>query len=114
MGKKSGGSQSSPPPVDQTTPPVDFTAMEAMMDAMLQMQNNMLMSQATEMPPLPQMPVINDSPDIDWTEKNRELAARSRADFDVDEARRKGRTDTILTSPLLDDEEAETTSLLVG
>jgi len=64
---------------------------------------------------MPQLPEISKAADVDWAEKQQQLQKKMQAAFNLDEARRKGRMDTILSSPLLDDEDAKTTdSLLKG
>ena len=70
-----------------------------------QMQENMT--------PIPE-PV--KAPDIDWSEKMQQLQSKSKADFALDAARKKGISNSTYTSPLLDDEEADTThvSLVAG
>ena len=55
---------------------------------------------------MPTLPEAYRDPEIDWTEKQQQLSAKAKADYNLDTALRKGRMDTILTSPLLDDEEA--------
>lgn len=112
MGGK--GKSSTPPPPDTVEPPdQNMDALIAMMGQMLTLQAQQL-AQPPEPPMPPILPPIDSGPDVDWTEQNRELAAKARADYNVEEARRKGTLDTILTSPLLDDEEAQTTSILAG
>ena len=72
---------------------------------MAQMSANMDMS----------MPEVYRNPIIDWTEQQDQLAQKSKADYHLEQLRRKGRGDTILTSPLLDDEDVDVTgSILTG
>lgn len=106
MGGKSSGTQAPPAPV---MPPQQDNNAEimAMMGMMMESMANM-----PQAPALPPTPAITREPIIDWAERNEQLLAKTRADYNVDIARRKGRQDTILTSPLLDDEETTTTSLL--
>ena len=112
MGKKSDNSQPAAPPPPDTSgqEAVLMQMMQAMMAIALAGQHN-----AFAAPPPPQLPPIPEivrDPIIDWTEKNQEIANKARADFELDQSRRKGREDTILTSPLLDEQEVTTTSLL--
>jgi len=62
-------------------------------------------AEAPQPPPLPSLPEIKRDPITNWTEKNNELMSKARADYADDTKSRKGRTQTILTSPLLDDED---------
>jgi len=78
------------------------------------MQNTQARMQNTQAN-MPQLPEISKAADVDWAEKQQQLQKKMQAAFNLDEARRKGRMDTILSSPLLDDEDAKTTdSLLKG
>jgi hypothetical protein len=100
----------------------DTEAMMAQMAAMMHglMQTQMMTMQqiqqsAPQMPDLPQMPQVASAPTIDWTEKQAQLSAKQKADYHLDRARRKGAQDTVLTSPLLDDEDPNVTgSILAG
>ena len=91
--------------------------MQAMMGSMMgsmESMNQMYMSnmQPPELPPFPSIPSM---PDIDWADQNQKLNEKARADYKNERARKFGRLDTILTSPLLEDEEPELTkSLLTG
>ena len=122
MGWGKGSKGSSAPPPQQMPAAPDTEAMmagmmkmfsgmmEGQMMAMQNMQQNM-----PQMPDLPPMPPISSAPTIDWTEKQEQLAAKQKADYHLDQARRKGSQDTVLTSPLLDDEDPEVTgSILAG
>lgn len=96
---------------------------EAMMQMMQTMQSQQSvetphMAATPQMPETPaalQMPEIITPTEIDWTEQNEQLAAKARADYKSDLASKKGRLDTVLTSPLLDDDETDVSqSLLTG
>jgi len=79
-----------------------------MLGAMMQMMEGMNQQSATSTPTPPQMPQIPEvirTPDVDWTEKLGQLTSKSKADYALDRARKVGRTDTIHTSPLLDEDE---------
>lgn len=86
-----------------------MAAQQAAMDAMMGSMLNQ---------PLPDIytPTHSDPyQEMDWGQIESELSAKARADEAADAARRKGRTSTILTSPLLDYEDVETTeSVLAG
>lgn len=114
MGGK-GSKTPDPPAVDNTAPQQNLDQTYQMMAAMMQQQNQVMQAMANQPPPiLPQAPPIVNAVDVDWTEKNKQLAEKARADYNLEKARQKGRTDTILTSPLLDEEQPLTTSLLTG
>lgn len=62
-----------------------------------------------------EMPEIVTATEVDWTEQNSQLSAKAKADYQSDLASKKGRLDTVLTSPLLDDDETGVSqSLLTG
>ena len=122
MGWGKGSKSSSAPPPQQMAPAPDTEAMMAQMAAMMHglMQTQMMTMQqiqqsAPQMPDLPQMPQVASAPTIDWTEKQAQLSAKQKADYHLDRARKKGAQDTVLTSPLLDDEDPNVTgSILAG
>ena len=117
---------SAAPPTPQMAPAPDMSPyLGAMMEMMGVMQEStaalmeQMMSmqmQTPQLPPIPdiQVPEVERDPEIDWTEKQEQLASRMRADYAL-EADRKGRMETILTSPLLDEEDASVSgSVLAG
>jgi len=107
-----GKSSPTPPPPISTIPEppqADFGPVMAMMAQMMSM-----VSQQTAMPQLPEAPQVFEEPEINWREKQEELRNKLKGEETLNQAKKKNRQDTILTSPLLDEEEAETTgSLLV-
>ena len=129
---KGGGGDSTPPPMPQA--PDMSGQMMAMNEMMMSVMNGMMNSTASMMEHMgaqaqaqqesmmaslemnmPGLPDVYRDPTIDWTEAQGQLNQKAKADFHADQMRRKGRTDTILTSPLLDDEEANVTgSILTG
>jgi len=112
MGGKSSG-RATPPPAMPDTSAKDAQLVK-FMQQMLSSQAA-LASQTPAPPPIPDTPKVERNPITDWATKNAELLAKSRADYRVGQARRKGRKETVLTSPLLDGETTDTTqSLLVG
>jgi predicted metal-dependent peptidase len=112
MGGKS--KQEAPPPVSYPDMSMQNEQMAQMMQAMMGMQMSMA-NQQPQAPMLAPAPELNKEASIDWSDKHKELAAKMKADFNVDKARKKGRNDTVLTSPLLDEEDSSTTkSLLAG
>lgn len=109
------GKGSDPAPPAPYMPPADSG--EGMDDAMGAMMSMMMMQQsmANSQPQMPSLPEIYDTPEIDWTEQNASLAQKAKADASLDAARRKGRMDTVLTSPLADGEDTSVSgSLLTG
>ena len=108
-----GGKSDAPTPPAYTPMP-DTSAQDAMMQQFM-MQLTGLQGQMANMqtPQLPQMPEIEREPLVNWAEKNKELLNKAKGDYGVDIARRKGRSDTILTSPLLDEEDATTTTSII-
>ena len=55
-------------------------------------------------PTIPESPEVIADPTIDFSEKQKELANKVRADYKDDQSRKRTRSSTILTSPLLDEE----------
>ena len=107
------GGKSAPAAPPAVTPAPSFD-MEGMMAMMMQMMGGMN-QQAPAMPTVPDAPEVRRTPEVDWKERNAQLQARMKGDQFNDRARKKGRSDTIHTSPLLDEQPEETeeaTSLL--
>lgn len=122
MGGKGGGGSSFTPPtqndgMDQEMLAQLFQGMMGMMGGMMEGFTGQLTALSQQMQqnmtPIPE-PV--KAPDIDWSEKMQQLQSKSKADFALDAARKKGISNSTYTSPLLDDEEADTThvSLVAG
>ena len=122
MGGKGGGGSSYVPKerddgMDQETMVQLFQGMMGMMSGMMEGFTGQLTALSQQMQenmtPIPE-PVT--APDIDWSEKMQQLQAKSKADFALEAARKKGISNSTYTSPLLDDEEADTTyvSLVAG
>lgn len=111
MGGK-GGEEMLPPPVEE--PPVFgggvggiggiMGAQQALMDTFMGSMQDV---------PLPHVYEPTHT-DMDWGQLESELAAKGKADEAAAAAKRKGRTSTILTSPLLDYEDVETTEASLG
>lgn len=78
---------------------------EAMMAQFMEAMAMMAQMGAPAIPPVPQVPHIASAPDIDWTGKHEELAAKMGAEFHLEKLKRHGRTKTIHTSPLLSDDD---------
>jgi hypothetical protein len=119
MGGKDSGSSSSDFYASQN----DDSDMQdmAMLEAMMGMMSGMTEAMATMATQVPEMPEPAPAPQlattepIDWAEKMSTLNAKTRADYANTVDNKKGRTDTIHTSPLLDEDETNTTSqTLIG
>jgi hypothetical protein len=110
MGK---GSTSSPPAVSA---PDNSAAINTLVGGLSSsMASMMQILSANQAINIPEIPVVEKSTPIDWTEKTKELSSKMKADYALENAQRVGRQDTILSSPLLDNSTPETTkSLLAG
>lgn len=106
-----GGKKDDTPQPPAMMPMPDQSENNAMMQQMMAMMGGM-MGNMPQAPQLPQTPQIQREPVTNWADKNKQLLAKSKADYNVDKARRKGRTSTILTSPLADDTDTTTSSLV--
>lgn len=120
-GKGGGGSSFTPPPqddgVDQEMLAQMFQGMMGMMGGMMEGFTGQLTALSQQMQQsMIAMPEVQKAPDIDWSEKMQQLQAKSKADFALEAARKKGISNSTYTSPLLDDEDADTThvSLVAG
>ena len=118
MGGKN--SQQAPPPAyDNSANEAMMAQVSQIMMAMMasqQAQSNQMMrvmQQAQAQQDVPMLPEIITEPEVDWTEKTQELRNKMKAEYTLDKARRIGREDTVLTSPFLDDEEADVTGSLL-
>ena len=110
MGGMFGGKGSAPSPPPVTAPPK--AEIDEMLLVMMAQMGDAMAQMAT--PKIPDTPSIIRDPETDRTEKSKELAAKAKADYTADAAKKKGRSGTILTSPLLDDDAPTTDSLLGG
>ncbi len=108
--KSSSSSSSMPPQQTNNDSSMLMMAMMAkMMGGMMESVN-----QQPQLPPMIQMPEVQKVQDIDWTEKQTQLASKAKADYAMEQRKRKGVMDTIHTSPLLDDEEPTVTQNLIS
>ena len=73
-----------------------------------------MMQSAMMQPTVYEAPEVVKAKSIDWTEKQDQLRSRTKADYTAQRTKAKGRADTVLTGSLLDEEGAETTSILAG
>ena len=119
-GKDSGSSYSYPSSSSSSS---DDSGMDdmAVLEAMMGMMSGMSEAMATMAAQTPQTPEPTEQPQIataapvDWDAKMSELQAKTRADYANTTAKKKGRTDTIHTSPLLDETDTDTTTqTLIG
>jgi hypothetical protein len=79
---------------------------------MMQQQSNqnMLSSQAIQIPSLPD---IQATPAIDWEEKSAQLEQKARGNFSAEVAKKKGIGNTVFTSVLDNNDDPDTTSVLI-
>lgn len=82
---------------------------EAMMGGMMEAMAASMAALQSQQPELPSMPQSESTPSIDWKEKMDQLQNKMRADYTTETERKKGRLDTIHTSPLLLEEDISTT-----
>lgn len=110
MGSGKGGNTLPPPDVQSPDMGGMMMAMQNMMAASAQQQQ---LPEAPDMTPLPEVEEVTPT---DWTEKQDALKAKTLADYNTTQATKKGRLDTVHTSPLLDDQEDTTvaSSILTG
>jgi hypothetical protein len=81
---------------------MDYTPMIKMMgDAMLMASS---LSKPINTPP----PAIKSAPTIDWGAKQNEIAKQSQSDVQEELRKRRGRASTVLTSPLVNEEDPTT------
>lgn len=114
MGGKgsSGGSVPTAYPPPQQDYMALFAPIMQMMGQMTKMSMDR-MNEAMEQMATPSLPDMIEYKEIDWAKRQEQLYNKAKGELALEKARRFGREDTILTSPLLDDEEAITTSPLV-
>lgn len=67
-------------------------------------------------PVIPPIPSVYRDPVVDWGERQKQIAKKVSADYELDNKRKKTRSSTIHSSPLLDDQydNARPSSLLSG
>jgi len=99
---KSGSS--SPPPIIIPPAPDISSEMAPMLEAM-QAQMAAIAAMAAQPPPLPPMPQPTQIPSIDWDRKKQDILDQQRIKEQEDARRRMGVSKTILSSPLIDDED---------
>jgi hypothetical protein len=100
---KSGGSE--------PLMPQDNSAMMMMMMMQMMQQNMAAMQQMAmqqpETPEIPEAPEVVAPEPVDWSEKEDQLREQMKADYEMEQEKRHGLTDTIHTSPLIDEENLE-------
>jgi len=107
MGGKGGG-YSSPPPV---MPQQDNSgAILEMMKMMLEMNK----AKIPDVPDTPTLPDIAAAPNVNLEDEIAKAEGKAKEDEAWNRSQRKGYLDTILTSPLLDEQEAVTTANILG
>jgi len=108
-----GGKDAGPTPPPAVQPDAGFDPM-MMMQFFASMMSGMGGQEPPPPPQIPDAPEVIADEKIDFSERQTELANQARADYEDDQEDRKGRTDTILTSPLLDEELETKGSLLTN
>jgi len=84
----------------------------AQMGMMMSQQQSILSSAlANSSTELPDAYTVDQT---DWTERHESLKRRAASEYGTSIAARKGRLDTVLTSPMLDDEETNVFSVNLG
>lgn len=112
MGGK--GKESSAAPImqrQQAQTDNNMAMYEAMLGVLMASQQN-TMAQMQQPPPPLQMPAVQETKKINFSEKLEQLNAKAKADYGIDQAKRKRFADMVHTSYLLDDEEPVTTTVL--
>jgi hypothetical protein len=107
-GSGSSGSSTMPAPQNNDNSMLLMAMMAKMMGGMMESM------QQPQPPPSIQMPEVRKVEDIDWSEKQAQLASKAKADYMTEQRKRKGVMDTVHTSPLLDDEEPTVTQNLIS
>ena len=107
-----GKSAPAPPPAVDPMGSGQMEMMMAMMQMMMQSMGHM--AGPPPVPELPEAPEVEEEREVDWADRQEQLRAKVKADYAADERRKKGTGDTILTSPLLDEELGITQSLAVN
>jgi len=103
MGKSS---KSAPPPPVQQPAPIDIGAIMAPM--MASMSQMMVMASQNSAPQIPAPPPLPEPTSVDWVKKQEELQKQMTDKAQQDLKKRRGRASTVLTSPLVDEEEIST------
>lgn len=104
MGGK-GSTENIPAP-----PPAQQPDMAALVAPMMGMMSALASMSSLPIPSIQQPPIGEIVPSVDWQAKQKELQSKIAADTTAELSRRRGRSSTILTSPLAEGEEIKTTS----
>ncbi len=107
-GSKNGGTQQptfTPPPQNND---------DMMMQMMAMMMSSMGQTQAPEIPTIESTPPVYDVEVVDWSDKQKELEDKMRADYVDEQSDRVGVEDTNYVSPLLDEEETTQQNVILG
>lgn len=108
MGKSK--SAPAPPPVQQPQP-IDIGAiMEPMMKGMSAM---MAMASKSSAPQYTPPPPIPEPTSVDWVKKQEDLQKQMTEKAQTDLRKKRGRASTVLTSPLVEEEEVSTVAAKV-
>lgn len=116
MGSKGSSQRPAPPSVQpaQNTVSDIMPFMEMMMS--MSQQSMAAMSAASAPPELPSAPTPSRSQvkPVDWSGVMEDLSNKMSADYEDTLARNHGREDTVHTSPLLDEKDADVTTSILG
>lgn len=113
MGSK-GSSTPSQPMMQQDNTAAMMEQYMGMMSEMFAQQQEQMNTLMTSMQQTDEAPEVIANPEVDWTEKNAELQAKMAADYDGTVAQQVNGASTVLTSPLLDEEEPTTQTSVLG
>lgn len=78
--------------------------MASIMENAAQQQESLIAQMNMSMPDIPD---AYRDPEVDWGERQDQLSQKAKADYHAGLMRRKSALDTVLTSPLLDEEDPE-------
>lgn len=109
MGGK--GDTTEPPDISQQgTATGSEQQMMMFMEMMKMMAMQQQQQQGPEQPTVANAPAVKTTKPVDWSEKVQELSAKAAVDYENDQRNKHGRSDTIHTSPLLDEDDDVTTT----
>jgi len=110
MGGKGGGGDY-PPPINYNPPPDLQDTMGPVLDQMNTMMGEFA-AIAAQPPPIPEMPEPIVTAPVDWEAKREEFRAKALAEQEAYAKSRKGLASTILTNPVLGEEDEQTDMLV--
>lgn len=105
-----GGKSNSSAPPTTTAPPSQSYDSSAAMAAMIPMMTQVMLQSQQDIPKGYSAPEPVITPSVDWDAKQEEIRKRIAGDVTADLKRRRGRQYTVLTSPLVDEDDPSTVS----